>query len=125
MSETRDQEIRRLLELFATLIRVAGRSRQSIEQQLGLSSGYLSKILGGTVELRVEHVLMILEAVGLPPGDFFRMAYPPGTLTPEAARLVEKVQATMGQPESLEPAARSAFDEQIRAAIARLLGLNP
>ncbi|HWN43100.1 MAG TPA: helix-turn-helix transcriptional regulator [Thermoanaerobaculia bacterium] len=125
MTETRDQEVQRLLEVLATVVRVAGRSRQSLERQIGLSSGYLSKILGGTVELRVQHILMIVEAVGLSPGDFFRLAYPPGALSAEAARLVDQVRAALGQEDGPDSAARTGFDEQVKASLGRLLGLAP
>lgn len=125
MPGTRELEIQRLLEVLATVVRVAGRSRQSVERQIGLSSGYLSKILGGTVELRVEHILMIVDAVGLGPGDFFRLAYPPGALSAEAARLVDQVRAALGQEDAPDAPARSAFDEQVKAALGRLLGLAP
>lgn len=126
MAANQDQEIQRLHEVLATVVRVAGRSRQSLEQQLGLSSGYLSKILGGTVELRARHILMIVEAVGLNPGDFFRLAYPPGAqLSPATERLIEQVQEALGQ-EALppEPRVATAFDEQVKASLGRLLGLT-
>lgn len=125
MTGTRGLEVQRLLEVLATVVRVAGRSRQSLERQIGLSSGYLSKILGGTVELRVEHILMIVEAIGLSPGDFFRLAYPPGTLSAEAARLVEQVREALGQKDAPHPGAPNAFDEQVKASLGRLLGLAP
>lgn len=129
MSEKEDQEIRWLLEVLSTVVRVAGRSRQSVEEQAGLSSGYLSKILGGTVELRARHILLILESVGMHPADFFRLAYPqpepPGESDDSARRLIENVRAALGREEAREPQGLTPFDEQVKAALGRLLGLTP
>lgn len=122
-----DQEIRRLAEVLAIVVRVAGRSRQSIEEQIGLSSGYLSKILGGAVELRARHILMILGAVGMDPGDFFRLAYPrsgqPAGASESGRRLIEEVQAMLEQKTAAEPDADAFFDEQVKRSLGRLLGL--
>jgi hypothetical protein len=124
MAERLDHDVQRLASVLATVVRVSGRSRQSLEQQLGLSSGYLSKILGGAVELRARHIFMILEAVGMDPADFFRLAYPlraqPGGA--EAHRLAEGVQAALGQPAVSEPE-ETAFDEKVKRSLVRLLGL--
>jgi transcriptional regulator with XRE-family HTH domain len=126
MTEPLDQGVQRLADVLATVVRVSGRSRQSLEQQIGLSSGYLSKILGGAVELRARHILMVLAAVGMDPADFFRLAYPrpaqPGAEGQEARRLAEGVQAALGQPAIPEPD-ETAFDEKVKRSLARLLGL--
>ncbi|MFY9824438.1 MAG: hypothetical protein WAM82_23885 [Thermoanaerobaculia bacterium] len=127
MADPYDDEVRRITEVLATVVRVAGRTRQSLEAQIGLSSGYLSKILGGTVELRARHVLAIVEAVGMDPADFFRLAFPkrrqPNGGT-SARRLIEDVQAALGQEPAGEPAAGSNFDEQVKRSLVRLLGLS-
>jgi hypothetical protein len=126
MPDRYDQEVLRLAEVLATVVRVAGRTRQSLEQQIGLSSGYLSKILGGTVELRARHILSILEAVGMEPADFFRLAFP-RRYQPDggksARRLIENVQAALGEG-AAEPDAGPNFDEQVKRSLSRLLGLG-
>ena len=124
MADPYEQEARRLADVLALVIHVAGRTRQSLEQQMGLSSGYLSKILSGAVELRVRHILAILEAVGLEPGHFFRLAFP---LTGEPAseqarRLVAGVQAALGRKATEEPPPAPDFDDKVKEALRRLLG---
>lgn len=124
MAETHDAEVSRLAAVLATVVRLAGRSRQSLEEQMGLSSGYLSKILGGTVELRTRHILMILAAVGMDPADFFRLAYPLGGKQGGNARLlIENVQAALGQETAAERDADADFDEKVKRSLGRLLGL--
>jgi len=126
MADRHDEEVRRLTEVLATVVRVAGRTRQSLEGQIGLSSGYLSKILGGTVDLRTRHILSIVEAVGMDPGDFFRLAFPrrrqPGDGGKGARRLIEDVQDALGQSSIAEPEAAPVFDEQVKRSLGRLLG---
>jgi len=123
-----DDEVRRLAEVLATVVRVAGRTRQSLEAQLGLSSGYLSKILGGTVDLRARHILSIVEAVGMDPGDFFRLAFPrrqqPNEGGKGSRRLIEDVQSALGQGTTAEPETGLAFDEQVKRSLGRLLGFS-
>jgi hypothetical protein len=128
MAKSYDEEVARFAEFLSTLIRSSGRTRQGVEQHLGMSSGYLSKILSGVVELRMRHVLMVLEAVGLQPADVFPQAYQP---TPRsdiererARRLMETAQETYGQaPPPKPPESDAEFDERVRLALVRLLGL--
>jgi len=128
MADRFDDEVRRLAEVLATVVRVAGRTRQSLEEQIGLSSGYLSKILGGTVDLRTRHILVILDAIGMEPADFFRLAFPrpqtQGSGT-SARRLIENVQEALGQGQISEPVSSPDFDQQVKRSLVRLLGLGP
>lgn len=73
MSET---EVTRLTALLRDAIKLSKISNRSVERQLGLSSGYLSRLFAGVMELRVQHILEICGAIGFPPGEFFKAAYP-------------------------------------------------
>ena len=116
MSHLHDEEARRIAELLDRLVRLSGRSRRSIERDLGLGSSGLSKILGGTVRLQLGHVLMIVEALGVQPWEFFRWAYPShGRTSP----LMEKVRdLTM---EDLEEEDSPEFDDRVKRSLLRLL----
>jgi transcriptional regulator with XRE-family HTH domain len=70
-------EIRRLTDALRTLIRLGGVSHRHIERELGLSTGYLTRILAGQVQLRVLHVLSICHVIDLPASTFFAALYPP------------------------------------------------
>jgi transcriptional regulator with XRE-family HTH domain len=63
------QEIRRMLK-------EAGLSQAALERRLGYSKGYISQLFGQNLDLKVSHVLAILDALECPPGDFFARAYP-------------------------------------------------
>ena len=48
----------------------------AIEKRVGFSRGYLSQLLGGTVELKYWHLLAILAAVEIEPSEFFGELFP-------------------------------------------------
>ncbi len=50
---------------------------RSIEDALGMSTGYLTRILSGQIQLRLSHVLGVCDQTGLSPGAFFVALYPP------------------------------------------------
>src|SRR6266545_4264710 len=128
MADRYDEEISRLAHVLATGVRLSSHTRQALEQQMGLSSGYLSKILGGSVELRVRHVLMLAEALGVETADLFRLSWPDrlsGEAGAASRRLIEGVQAALGQsPRPSRPEADRDFDEQVKRSLGRLLGLT-
>jgi hypothetical protein len=121
MDDLHEQEAVRLAELLSLLVRVSGRPRRTLEQELGLGSGGLGKILGGTARLQMSHVLMILAALGVDPGDFFRWVYP---FRGRSSELIENARA-LGSPEpelaTLPAVADAAFDERVRESLLRLL----
>ena len=62
---------RRILTRVRQLIFFSDLTQREVEKRLGLSRGYLSQLLGGTVEIRYWQLLAVLDAMELDPGDFF------------------------------------------------------
>lgn len=126
-----EPEVRRLAELLAMVVRMSGRSRRSIEAELGLGSSGLSKILNGTVRLQVSHVMSILQAVGVEPGEFFQAAFPRrgsprrSGLMKEVRLLLEPDAAHAADTGSGEADDQEDFDERVRLVMLRLLGGRP
>ncbi len=108
MGDSKADDTRRLAELLSLLVRLSRRSRRSIEEELGLGSSALSKILGGTVRLQVTHVLDILAVLEVDPGDFFRVAYPRRQL--RQSPLLDRARSFL-QPEDGEVGGEAGFDE--------------
>jgi transcriptional regulator with XRE-family HTH domain len=100
-----EQDIQRIAKLLKAAVQFRGVSHREIERSMGLSTGYLSRIFSGKVELRVEHVLGVCSAIGLPPGAFFEAAYAPRELDRETARLVAALQELMPESEEARGAA--------------------
>jgi transcriptional regulator with XRE-family HTH domain len=115
-NEAYEQEALRVARHLHQLIRIQERSQRSIEKELGLGSAILSKMLNGTIRLQVSHVLMILDALGIPPGQFFRAVYPKKGR--EHAALVKLRQAAGDELEEDSP----EFDARVRRSLLRLLG---
>jgi ribosomal protein L12E/L44/L45/RPP1/RPP2 len=60
---------------------------------MGLSPGYLGRIIDGKLELRIAHILGVCRAIRVPPAAFFLAAYPETlSLEPDTMRLVQALQ---------------------------------
>lgn len=51
-------------------------SQRKIEERAGFARGYLSQVLAGRIELKVCHLLAVLDTLSLPPGRFFAQLHP-------------------------------------------------
>jgi hypothetical protein len=78
-------EVRRVADLLGKVAALSNRSLRSIEQQLGWGAGHLGQIVRGEKSLLLVHILEVLGALGIAPGEFFELAYPPKL--PRASRL--------------------------------------
>jgi transcriptional regulator with XRE-family HTH domain len=70
------KEVERVIRLLRTVIRLLGFTNREIERRLGLTPSYLTRLFGGAIELRYEHVLGIGRALGLKPNEIFEVLYP-------------------------------------------------
>lgn len=80
MSDRFDQETLRLGLLLRSLAKTRERSIRSLEQKMGVSDGIFYKVLNGKITMQMRHLLMIVDALGMTPAEFFEMAYPKTTL---------------------------------------------
>src|SRR5262245_17842546 len=94
-AEGHAEEIQGALDLLKRVVKSLGPTRQQLERQIGMSSGWASKVLNGEIELRVRHVLTVLEVCGVEPWRFFAAAFPPPGLE-------ERTMAALFQPRSGE-----------------------
>jgi len=116
--EEADKEARRLMELLSRLVKMSSRSLRSMEDDLGMGSSVMSKILNGVIRPQLSYVILIAGALGLSPADFFQLAYPRKTAVHP---LVQKYQEATGQAVDEElPAAD--LKEQVREVLLELLG---
>ena len=60
-----------MLKALADAIEDHDLNLRAVERRAGWADGYLSQVLNQRVKLRVEHVLAVLAALGVPPSRFF------------------------------------------------------
>lgn len=53
-----------------------GFTNRDVQEKLGLSGSYLSRLFSGLIELRVEHVVDIARAIDVEPEEIFQLAFP-------------------------------------------------
>lgn len=114
-----DQESRRLATLLYDLLRLTHRSVRSVEQELGVGSSGLGKVLNGTIRLSVGHILMVTAVLGMTPGQFFQLAYPnKEPLHP----LSEELRRVQGLPKLAGEQGSPELEVLIRRTILRMMG---
>ena len=72
---TTDRELDRVLTLLRNKIRERGFTQLEVQEALGWGRSYISQLLTKQKSLRIEQVLLILNVVGVDPGDFFSELY--------------------------------------------------
>jgi hypothetical protein len=75
MSQEKD-EVRRVLDVLQTLMRMLAVSNREVERRLGLQHGTVSRFLNGQIEAKLEVVLGVTRAIGLEYEELFAVAYP-------------------------------------------------
>ncbi len=71
-----EDEVLRLTNLLSAAVKFSNITQREVERKLGLSSGSLSRLFSGGIELKIKHILDICEVIGFPPARFFHAAYP-------------------------------------------------
>ena len=100
-------EAQRVLEHVRELIRASGISQRRLEERLGFSRGYLSQLLGGTVEIKMWQFLSLLESLDIEPSRLF------GELFPKRQK-----------PEKIEKVRREGNRPPLSLELAHLYGLG-
>jgi transcriptional regulator with XRE-family HTH domain len=120
-------ETEHLIQTLRTAMRVLGFTNAEIERRLGVSGGYLTRLFGGVMELRFEHIIDIARAMGLELDEILQLAYPqPRNPPTEASQRIREVLSPL-QPEPAVQAPQPAatpepdLDQELERMIKRIL----
>lgn len=67
--------VRRYQRLLDEVVQRAGVQKRPLERKLGWSRGSLTKLCNGENDLKVGKLLLILDALGVKPLDFYALAH--------------------------------------------------
>ncbi len=115
-----DPETARLVNLVKVSLRILGITNRELARRLKMSPSYVSKLLSGSSELRLDHVVRICKVTGLDPGELFALAYPVRPVTTATgARLRALLQGNVPPPEPPPPTApaRTFSEEEVQAML--------
>ncbi len=65
-----------LRQVLARAVDASGLQRRDVERALEMRNGSLGKLLDGSLDLRVEHLMALARILRVPPGDFLRAGCP-------------------------------------------------
>jgi plasmid maintenance system antidote protein VapI len=69
-----DDDIRRMASVLEALVRLSDLSVREVERRLDLGAGTLNRIFSGRIDLKVRHILRVLEVIGMRPERYFQLA---------------------------------------------------
>lgn len=130
-----EDDIRRCAKMLESVVRMDGLSARQLEEKLNYGAGTVNRLFSGKIELKLRHILLILEVIGIPPSQFFREVFPederPRSEPEMASRLLDLLErhAAPRRPPA-RPAATSGLsdaelDRRILEALERLGVTSP
>jgi transcriptional regulator with XRE-family HTH domain len=147
MSQEQDlEEVRRLLNLLRTLMRMLGFSNREVERRMEVNHGSVSRVFSSQIEAKLELVLGAARAIGLEYDEFFAFAYPdrrpPELESPAATKVHElledlrpatpsrilRVPEERPEPTSAlrhAPVSREELIEELRKTVREVLSQSP
>jgi transcriptional regulator with XRE-family HTH domain len=109
MKDKLKEENERIIRLLRTAMRLLGFTNREIERRLSYTPSYLTRLFSGQIELRFEHIVDIVKAMGMTVPEFFRFAYPG-----EPEELSEAAQQLDTLLEELRPSRSPWKEEELR-----------
>jgi transcriptional regulator with XRE-family HTH domain len=94
-------ETEHVIQVLRSALRVLGFTNREVERRLGVSGGYLTRLFGGVMELRFDHIVDIARAIGLEPQELFELVYPQPRKPPTEA--AQRIRETFGAAQDSEP----------------------
>jgi len=120
-----EDDIRRSAKMLESVVRMYGLSARQLEEKLSYGAGTVNRLFSGKIELKLRHILLILEVIGIPPSQFFREVFPeddrPRSEPEMASRLLDLLERHAPPRRSTRPAPPSVSDEDLDRRILEAL----
>lgn len=100
-------QLRQVLRDAVSAIRLPVRE---IERRLGIGSGNLYRLIDGSLDLRIRHLIALAGLLGVPPTDFLEMGCP-NAMQRATGRLSDWIGASTGRSTSPAAAATLSVEE--------------
>lgn len=71
-----DKDLLQLRQVLREAVYASRMPIREMERQLGIGHGNLYRMLDGTLDMRVRHLLSLSELLGVPPTDFLEVGCP-------------------------------------------------
>jgi transcriptional regulator with XRE-family HTH domain len=97
-------EVRRLVDVLQTLMRMLAVSNREVERRLDLNHATVNRLLNGQIEAKLELVLGVARAIGLEYEEFWSFAYPDRPSPKPESEAARKIRSML---EDLSPGKRS------------------
>lgn len=111
-----DDEIQRITKYLEALVRLKKLPVRRLERQLGFGGGTFNRIFAGRIELKLRHILLVLEALEVPAPRFFHFAFEHGSGALSEEQVLADVERLILRRPEEEPPPRQDHDE-IRAVV--------
>ena len=121
-----DQDLKELRRLLRDAVESSRMYVRDIEAAMGVGHGNLERLLNGTLELRVRHLLAFARLLKIPPAEFLELGCPGATqvaqrrlvdwLGPERSQGLAGTSQLPATPEELAELIRAVVREELSAA---------
>jgi hypothetical protein len=129
-----DDEIRRYAKVLEAAVKLSEVSTRELERRLGFGGGTLNRIFAGKIDLKMRHILLVLDTLGMPPERFFQIACvrPPAaaqggqagsSVTADLLESFQRFGYGIGSPATpaATPVSDEGLDRRVEAALVRVL----
>ena len=102
-------EVRRVLDVLHTLMRMLAVSNREVERRLNLNHATVNRLLNGQIEAKLELMLGVARAIGLEYEEFFAIVYPNRPSSKPESEAARKIRSMLEDLRpAMEPAPRPA-----------------
>lgn len=71
-----NRKMQTLLQVLRDAVQASRKPARELERILGLGNGNLARLLDGSLDIRVRHLVAFAEFLDVPPADFLELGFP-------------------------------------------------